>query len=337
MAEGGAMDLEADEALAAQLDERADELSLNELKRMAAELRRRETTAGLRTAAVHRFNARYQEMEAEIGNQAGQAILNKLNPYLIGRGRSEVGGKWSLEAGGAEGLFLPDFARLFSGIAFLDCSLANLVVARKLAQEHGLSNVAFVRGDVMALPFRGTAFQFVHENNVIEHVADPETMVKEGLRVTAAGGTYVCVSPNRFSVAPEPHFRLAGFGFFPRGLRRHLIWLLRGVPSEQGTHPRSLGELRSYLGQPSDFEVSIFFLPRKLPCTARKTPLRRAVRSVLALPVVGRIVSELINGPLLGLMPYHVAVAIRASQELINPKPLRVSLPGSRTNHRTAE
>jgi hypothetical protein len=40
----------------------------------------------------------------------------------------------------------------------------------------------------------------------------------------------------------------------------------------------------------------------------RNTALRRLVRASLAVPVLGALVSATINGPLLGLMPYHVAL-----------------------------
>ncbi|MDQ3816834.1 MAG: hypothetical protein M3362_03960 [Acidobacteriota bacterium] len=117
--------------------------------------------------------------------------------------------------------------------------------------------------------------------------------------------------PARFSVAPEPHFRLPGFGFFPRWMRRHLIYRLRGITSEAGTDPRSLRQLRGYFESAGEKNVDVFFLPRGLELTARNTPVRRLIRSALALPRVGGLVSSIINGPLLWLMPYHIAVVSR--------------------------
>lgn len=313
MASGGVMDLAADFEVASRLWAKSRELRSVELERLAVELRSREEGTSPAKRSVRRFNERYFRIEAEIGDRAGRAILTKLDPHFAERGRGEVAGRRALEAGGATGRFLPDFAERFSFVVFLDCSLLNLVLARSFAAENGLANVAFVRADVMALPFRDGAFDFVHENNVIEHVADPEAMVREAVRATAFEGSYVCVSPNRFSLAPEPHFRLMGFGFIPRPLRRPLIRLLRGAASEEGTEPRSLRQLRTYLRSSGADDVSIYFLPRKLKETALSTPLRRLILRVFALPVVGALSSWILNGPLLGLMPYHIAVARRGS------------------------
>jgi SAM-dependent methyltransferase len=240
-----------------------------------------------------------------------------LDPHYAERGGNEVKGRLALEAGGANGLCIPDFARRFALVVVLDCSLLSLILARKLAEERGLVNVVFVRADVMSLPFGDATFDFVHENNVIEHVADPDAMVREAVRVTAKEGSYVCVSPNRFSLAPEPHFRLVGFGFIPRSLRRPLIRILRGTGSEEGTDPRSLRQLRAYIRASGAPDVSIYFLPRRLTETALSTPFRRGVRALLALPGIGSLVSWILNGPMLWLMPYHILVARRERSQVL--------------------
>lgn len=312
-AAGGTFDLEADEACAVELAKRADELSFVELRALSVELQSGEVQelSPVERRAQERFAKSYAEMEAQISVGSGQAFFTKLNPFLVEKGRPPVSGRWALEAGGGHGLFLPDFSGIFGAVVFLDCSLVHVVLARKLAEESGAKNVFFVRGDAHALPFRSGAFNFVHEDGVVEHVAYPERMVKEGLRVTASDGTYVVLSPNRFSVAREPHFRLPGFGFFPRPVRRHLIYWLRGISSEAGTDPRSLRQLRGYFESAGEKNVHVFFLPRGLELTARNTPLRRMVRAALASPRVGALVSGIINGPLLWLMPYHIAVVSR--------------------------
>ncbi len=311
MASGGVMDLGADFEVASRLWARSRELGFVELQRLAVALRDREEGVFPARRSVRRFNQRYFRIEAEVGDRAGRAILTKLDPHFAQKGRGEVAGRRALEAGGATGRFLPDFAERFSFVVFLDCSLVNLILARSLADERGLANVAFVRADVMGLPFRDGAFDFIHENNVIEHVADPQAMVREAVRVTADGGSYVCVSPNRFSLGPEPHFRLVGFGFIPRPLRRPLIRLLRGAASEEGTDPRSLHQLRTYLRSAGAADVSIYFLPRKLKETALSSPLRRCILAALALPGIGALSAWILNGPMLWLMPYHIAVARR--------------------------
>ena len=56
----------------------------------------------------------------------------------------------------------------------------------------------------------------------------------------------------------------------------------------------------------------MFFLPRRLPRTARQTTVRRLVRGALDLPVLGGALSFLLNRVLLPVVPQHIVVARRA-------------------------
>jgi ubiquinone/menaquinone biosynthesis C-methylase UbiE len=305
---GGTFDIEKDTAAAVKLQACSRRVTFRELEAVAAELHGSSEEIDPASKAASQFDSEYAKLRDDVGLGAGEATFNRIEPYLEELGKLPLAGGTALEAGGGHGLFIPDFSKRFDTVVFLDCSLVNIVVARKLAQDCGLDNVCFVRADATALPFASKSFDFVHEDNVIEHVADPTALVVEAVRVTSRSGTYVCLSPNRFSVAPEPHFRLPCFGFFPTALRRPLILKLRGVRTEAGTDPRSLRQLRSYLAAAGASHARIFFLPRYLRRTVRNTALRRLVRASLAVPVLGTLVSATINGPLLGLMPYHVAL-----------------------------
>lgn len=53
-----------------------------------------------------------------------------------------------------------------------------------------------VRGDAMALPFADGSFDRVFCSEVLEHVLEPEAVVREMLRVLAAGGFAVVSVPN---------------------------------------------------------------------------------------------------------------------------------------------
>lgn len=259
-----------------------------------------------REAAHGRFARKYGRVAAEVGLAHGAAILSKVDAHLTSMNESSIRGRWCLEAAGGHGLFLVDFAERFENLVFVDCSLSHILLAKKLMEERSIDNVAFVRADVTELPFVSGRFDFVHENGIIEHVADPQRMIDEGLRVCSSDGIFVCLSPNRFTIAPEPHFRIPVFGFIPQAIRRKLLPRARGLTSEAGTELRSLRELRSYLRSARD--ASIFFLPRGLQSTARRTTLRRMVHFLLAGRWTGRLVAWFLNGPLLPVMPYHIAV-----------------------------
>lgn len=313
-AASGSFDLGSDRTQAVSLLSRLDDLSFPEAQQMVAQLACGEEPLRVQkdmARARERFNARYWQVEAEVGMAAGSSILTKVNAFLADLGKPEVTTGRALEAGGGQGLHIPDFARTFEHLVFVDCSLQNIVVAQRLAQECGATNVDFVRADITSLPFRTGSFDFVHEAGVIEHVADPRALVSEGLRATSSDGTYVCLSPNLYPITPEPHFRIVGFGFFPKWLRKPLIKKTRGLDSEAGTELRSLWQLRRYFANAGEVGVPICFLPRSMKTTTRQTPIRRLVRRAFATPVVGALLAGILNGPLLPLMPYHMAVVRR--------------------------
>lgn len=257
---------------------------------------------------TRRFAKRYARVEAEAGDRHGQAIIDKAEAHLLSRGLPALRGEWALEAGGGVGKFLPGFGARFPFVAFVDCSVANLVLARQLVTEHGLENVLLVRADVTALPFRAGAFDFIHQNGVIEHVHDPVAMLREGLRVRSPGGVYLCLSPNRFPATPEPHFRLPLYGIFPQPVRGWLIALTRGKTSEAGTDLRSLRTLRRLFRAAGVHEPAVFFLPPRLLSIARRTPLRRMIKWALEWPPTRATSNWLLNSLLLPVMPYHLVV-----------------------------
>jgi SAM-dependent methyltransferase len=312
MAAEAHMDLRADEEVARALHEAADSLSFEEVCDMAAALRARQegrsSWASRRLSTVQRFESRIAGVNAEGSPRGAEALLTKVDRKLDELGWAPLGKESALEAGGGQGLYLLALSGRFETVVFVDASLVNVVLADKIAREHGLMNVTCVRADVMALPFATGVFDLVHQNGVIEHVADPVAMAREGTRVRRTTGYYVCVSPNRMSLTQEPHFGLPGYGFIPDPIRRPLIRFRRGLSYEESaTDPRSLGQLKRCLSGNGD-EVVTFFLPRHLPFTARQTRARRLVRRSLDTPVVGAALNYLLNVVLLPIVPQHIAI-----------------------------
>jgi SAM-dependent methyltransferase len=111
-----------------------------------------------------------------------------------------------LTAVGAEG-------RPFWGI---DIALRWLLVARKRLDEEGRAHVRLVCGCAERLPFLDRRFAGIVAGDVIEHVADQAATLAEMHRVLVPGGRAFLASPNRFSLAPEPHVQVWGVGFLPR-------------------------------------------------------------------------------------------------------------------------
>ena len=253
-----------------------------------------------------RYKGWFASIQPELGPAPGLGIISKAEAANTG-GDVGIGGEWGLEAGSGPGFHAPGFARRLGALVVLDCSLANLVLADAVCRETGTQHVLLVRADVERLPIRGGSMAFVHENGVIEHVADPQKMVDEAVRVMADGATYVCLSPNRYPVTLEPHFRLPLFGLIPPSVRRILIPHTSGHTSETGTDLRSLRDLRSYF-RTARVKPEVFFLPPRLQATVRDTPLRRAVMSIMARPATRAVLLTAVNRVLLPIAPYHFAV-----------------------------
>jgi SAM-dependent methyltransferase len=68
-------------------------------------------------------------------------------------------------------------------------------ILRKARARLGV-RASLVRSDAMALPFRDGAFDRVYCSEVLEHVLDPESVIREMHRVLAPGGVAVISVPN---------------------------------------------------------------------------------------------------------------------------------------------
>lgn len=80
-----------------------------------------------------------------------------------------------------------------SGMQF-GIDLSPFILGKARARLGGCANL--VRSDAMALPFRDGAFDRVYCSEVLEHVLDPESVIREMHRVLAPGGVAVISVPN---------------------------------------------------------------------------------------------------------------------------------------------
>lgn len=308
------LDLEHDAAVAAEVAERAPEMEYKALSDYGNRLLQGEPvdqpeTNTLRDRAQQRYERWYHCVACEVGDTAGEGTVERVEASLRSRGLPPLGGRLAVEAGSGVGRHLPGLARHFDLIACIDCSLTNLVLAKEFAERAGTANVRFVRANVEQLPLASESADLVHQNGVIEHVADPQAMVDESLRVTRSEGSYACVSPNRYPITPEAHFKLPLFGLIPRSLRALLLPIVRGVDSEVGTDLRSLRELESYFATAGATRSHFFFVSPCTRSTVRQTPLRQAITRGLDLPLLGSLLDLVLNRLLLPIAPYQVVVA----------------------------
>lgn len=274
-----------------------------------------DTIAAIGDTQQRRIAEDYYRTEREVYGKHGEAILAKLQDFLEDRTPQRLK-RWApaagvaLEAGCGTGQYQLGFARRFRQVIVTDISYVSLVQARRIALDEGLTNVTFLASSIEHLPIADGSVEFVHCNGVIEHVADPERTIGEIGRVLSATGVALVLSPNKYTLYVEPHFRVAGFSLWPLPLRRALARRFRGKDSFAGLHLRSLRELRGYAKRHFG-EHHVFMLPRRLQTTYRPGPTRALIFALLQAPVVGGLVDAVLNRLLLGVVPYHILVAFK--------------------------
>lgn len=150
-----------------------------------------------------------------------------------------------LDLGCGPGGFLAEAAARLGGRPLwgLDIAMRWLLLARKRLDEAGLGRVRLVCAGAEAMPFADAAFAGIAAGDAIEHVADQAATIREAHRVLRPGGRLVMATPNRFSLAPEPHVGVWGVGFLPRSWMGPYVRLARGLDF-RAIHTRGAGGWR---------------------------------------------------------------------------------------------
>lgn len=152
-----------------------------------------------------------------------------------------------LEIGCGSGGFLVAAAPVFQQIVGIDVAPHWLIVARKRLEEAGREAV-LVCACAECLPFADVSFDLVVGSDVIEHTAEQAKVVREACRVVAENGSLFLATPNRWSLAPEPHVKLFGVGFLPEAWRNRYVRLVRGIAYES-IHPLNYFDIKRLISE----------------------------------------------------------------------------------------
>lgn len=96
-----------------------------------------------------------------------------------------------LDVAGGTGIVSRALARHVTRAVVVDTTTAMIDQGRRQAAVEALTNVAFVRGEVADLPFRGAAFTLVFSRFALHHLTDPRDALVEMIRVCQPGGRVV--------------------------------------------------------------------------------------------------------------------------------------------------
>ncbi|GAA4034334.1 bifunctional 2-polyprenyl-6-hydroxyphenol methylase/3-demethylubiquinol 3-O-methyltransferase UbiG [Sphingomonas rosea] len=197
------------------------------------------------------------EEAAHFGAMAGDwwdpkgssAMLHRLNPVRLGFVRQAIDrhfgtserdlrpltGKSALDVGCGAGLLAEPLARLGAAVTGIDAAPELIEAARTHAGESGLA-IRYVAGEVGRLD---GAFDLVTALEVVEHVADPASFVRQLADRLAPDGLLVMSTPARTPWSRLLTITLAeGTGQIPRGTHDY----------DQFLSPDQLGETLAQAG-----------------------------------------------------------------------------------------
>jgi 2-polyprenyl-3-methyl-5-hydroxy-6-metoxy-1,4-benzoquinol methylase len=196
---------------------------------------------------------------------AGAKSEDVLDAVERERGAPIRAGERVLEVGCGTAALAAAAARRGATVTASDASLRWLVLARKRLAEEGLG-VELVCCSAEEAPFEPDSFDLVLASDVIEHVTDPAPFLAGCRRVLRPGGLLFLATPNRYSLALEPHVRLPGVGWLPRRAARRYVQAVRHVPYDH-VHLLSARALRRLLGA-QGFDARI--VPPAIPETTQR-------------------------------------------------------------------
>jgi ubiquinone/menaquinone biosynthesis C-methylase UbiE/uncharacterized protein YbaR (Trm112 family) len=184
----------------------------------------------------------YANYRLENVKRGGDRIVQAAS-YLAQAGKTLPESGSALEIGCGSGGMVATLARRFTAVAGIDINMVDLLLAKKLAEEQGLTSVTLACACAEALPFRTGTFGYIEALDVIEHVSSQATVLTEAHRVLGSEGVFWFTSPNRYYLyGPERHVMLWGVGFVPRRWQNTYVKLRKGV-SYQGKRLLSRAEL----------------------------------------------------------------------------------------------
>lgn len=136
---------------------------------------------------------------------------------------SDLAKRRILDIGAGRGDFLVDAVRRGFDAEGIELNPAYIAQAHGHAKEAGVS-ITIREGVGEALPYEDATFDFVNASELLEHVHDPDGILKEIARVlTPEGKAYISV-PNRFGFY-DPHFHLYFVNWLPRAWSETFIRL----------------------------------------------------------------------------------------------------------------
>ena len=244
------------------------------------------------------------ELRARHSLDAGAALRTEIDGWMA----PVTSQSTFLDLGcGLGGLLSSAHAAKKNGIG-IDNRMSVLVIAKRLLERRG-STPVLACANAEALPLADSSVGGVVMYDVVEHIERIESALAEVSRVTWTGGAFACSTPNRYSLAPEPHVHVWGVGWVPRKYQTAYVRMLSGRQYE-GTRLLSPKELSRMLRRSTRFDVEMRVPPIPALDVQRSRGMRRlAVRLFNSISQIG-----VVRPVLLRIGPFFQLIAVKRAQ-----------------------
>jgi len=186
-------------------------------------------------------------------------------------------------------------------------AISDLLLARKFLEEsYPDRDYLLLTGIGEQMALASDSFSYVLARDVIEHVADPQEVLKETHRVMRSGGFLLFNTGSRF-VFLEPHTRLPAVGYIPRFL--HSLYFRLGRKIDFKVHLPSLWELRRWLKQSLFDDSNWEIFPSKSVESTIQPRVKDGKGKRLILGLLNRLgISKVMNWILAQISYYEVII-----------------------------
>jgi ubiquinone/menaquinone biosynthesis C-methylase UbiE len=132
---------------------------------------------------------------------SGEQVQRMYTRYYFAR--QYCNGKDVLDLGCGSGQGLGYLAKVAKKVVGADYSASLL----RMTQEHYQDRIPLIRLDAQVLPFKNQSFDVAILFEAIYYLKDPQSFIKECVRVLRPGGTLLICNPNRhlLDFNPSPH------------------------------------------------------------------------------------------------------------------------------------
>ena len=291
-------------------------IDIDEDREAAARLERDHRSTSLEAMVRAVFESQPGRSQEQIDTRTRQVLGSpgRLASQLDGWLRTSTSAPGFLDLGCGPGMLLAAAAaRGISGLG-VDVSLVWLVVARRMIEQYG-GRATLCAGFAESLPLPDASVPAIVSLDVIEHVADQRRYLAEIDRIAADGAWLALATPNRFSLAAEPHVQVWGVGWLPARLQARYV-RARSGRSYEFVRLLSVPGLAHLLRRYTRFNGR-FVVPR-VPDEEIESFHPRRARLARAYNHIAE--SALLRWPLLGVGPFFRFVGTRRARTTGAPR-----------------